>query len=78
MDFFILVFGFSAVMGLAGMFFEHKKAQLKLQDKLSDMQEGQVQQELGEIKQRLNVLERIITDKGYRLDEEISSLHRQG
>lgn len=73
MEFFMLVFGFSALMGLAGMFFAHKKAQLELA-KLSEMQEGQVQQELGEIKQRLNVLERIVTDKGYHVAEEISAL----
>ena len=74
MEFFMLVFGFSGIMGLAGMFFEHKKAQMKLQAKLSEMQEGQVQQELAEIKQRLIVLERIVTDKGYHVAEEISAL----
>jgi hypothetical protein len=74
MDFFLIIFGFAGIMGLAGMFFDHKKEQMKLQAKLSEMQEGQVQQELTAIRQRLGVLERIITDKGYHLSDEISSL----
>lgn len=76
MEFFFLIFGFSAIMGLSGMYFEHKKAQMKLQEKLSDMQEGQIQQEFAAIKQRLIVLERIVTDKGYQVADEISSLNR--
>jgi hypothetical protein len=71
-----LIFGFFAIMGLAGMYFEHKKAQMKLQEKLSDMQGGQIQQEFAAIKQRLIVLERIVTDKGYHVADEISSLNR--
>lgn len=73
MEFFYLVFGFSAVMAFAGMFYEHKQSQMKLQAQLHDMQGGQVQQELQAIRQRLAVLERIITDKGYQLSEEIAS-----
>lgn len=74
MDFFVLVFGFCGVMGLAGMYFEHKKSQMKLQAKLSDMEHGQVHKELAEIKQRLVVLERIVTDRGYSLNEEFATL----
>jgi|ADGO01.1.fsa_nt_gi hypothetical protein len=76
MEFLAMVFGFCAVMGLAGMYFEHRKAQMKLQAKLTEMQQGDVQKELAAIKQRLVVLERIITDKGYHLNEEFAALQQ--
>jgi hypothetical protein len=57
-----------------GMFADYRKQQLKMMDKMNDMEQGALQKELTAIKQRLAVLEKIITDKRYDLDEELSLL----
>jgi hypothetical protein len=50
---------------------------LKMMTKMNQMEEGAVQRELVAIKQRLAVLEKIVTDKRYDLNEEFNSLRNR-
>ncbi|HTR01041.1 MAG TPA: hypothetical protein VMH83_13665 [Candidatus Acidoferrum sp.] len=74
MSFFPLVLGFVLCISAMGMFFDYRKQQMKMMMKMNEMEQGAVQKELQDIKQRLVVLERIVTDKNYSLHEEFSSL----
>ena len=74
MAFMELVFGFTLIVSIAGMFFDYRKQQLKIMTKMNQMEEGDLQKELGAIRQRLAVLEKIVTDKNYTLQDEINGL----
>lgn len=52
--------------------------QEKLSNKVADEQNLVHAHELAELRQRIEVLETIVTDKGYQLDQELHSLRRQG
>ncbi|MES2624785.1 MAG: hypothetical protein V4628_05875 [Pseudomonadota bacterium] len=77
MNFMLMVFLFVFALSAMGMFFDYRKQQLKMMEKMNQMEEGTVQRELTAVKQRLAVLEKIITDKRYDLNEEINSLRNR-
>lgn len=70
----ISVFGFVLCIIAMGLYADHRKQQLKLMGKMDDIEKNKLQQEINDLKQRLIVLERIVTDKSYALHEEISKL----
>jgi len=74
MAFLELMFGFLLITSIAGMFFDYRKQQLKMMAKMNEMEEGQLHKEMDGIRQRLIVLERIVTDKNYNLQDEINNL----
>ena len=74
MNFFLMMFTFVFAISALGMFFDYRKQQLKMMARINEMEQGNLQNELVGIKQRLAVLEKIITDKRYDLEEELSSL----
>jgi hypothetical protein len=74
MAFLELIFGFALIISIVGMFFDYRKQQLKIMSKMNQMEEGDLQKELAAIRQRLIVLERIVTDKNYTLQDEINNL----
>lgn len=63
---------------LAIMWMNHYIKQLKRRSKLQEEQAGATAQanlrELDELRQRIEVLESIITDRGYRLDQELRTV----
>ena len=70
------VFLFIIAIVLIGNFFSYKKEMAKLGTKVDHAEENALKNELSNIKQRLIVLEKIVTDKNYDLNEEISNLNR--
>ena len=68
---------FIAIIVIAGNYFNYKTTVAKLGDRMDDMEDSNLQKELDNIKQRLAVLEKIITDKNYDLNEEFSELHKR-
>ena len=54
----------------------HKKEMAKLGTKVDHVEDNMTQKELDSIKQRLIVLERIVTDKQYDLNAQISDLEK--
>ncbi|MEX0740738.1 MAG: hypothetical protein WD071_15490 [Pseudohongiella sp.] len=68
------VFIFIVLIVLITQFFDYRKSMAKLNAKVGEVNEGQVQRELDNVKQRLAVLERIVTDKNYDLNEELGKL----
>lgn len=70
MDVFLFVIGIVLITN----YFSYKKQMAKLGAKVDHVEDSAVKNELNNIKQRLNVLERIVTDKNYDLNEEISNL----
>tara|TARA_R100001377_G_C3188719_1_gene109642 strand:- start:870 stop:1115 length:246 start_codon:yes stop_codon:yes gene_type:complete len=69
------VFLFIIAIVLIGNFFSYKKEMAKLGTKVDHAEDNAVKSELANIKQRLVVLEKIVTDKNYDLNEELSSLN---
>jgi hypothetical protein len=74
MNFFLMIFTFCFAVSALGMFFDYRKQQLKMMTRLNEIEQSTLQKELVGVKQRLAVLEKIITDKRYDLEEELSSL----
>jgi len=70
------VFLFIIAIVLIGNFFSYKKEMAKLGTKVDHAEESATKNELDNIKQRLIVLEKIVTDKNYDLNEEISNLNK--
>ncbi|MFT5236081.1 MAG: hypothetical protein ACI8SK_000767 [Shewanella sp.] len=66
-----LIFGFP---WLSYDYFKYKTKMKQLEAKLQDSEKVQVIDELNSVKHRLVVLEKIITDKGYEVNEEIRKL----
>lgn len=54
------------------------RAWLKQEKQHNDEQNIGHAHELAELRQRIEILETIVTDKGYQLDQELHSLRRQG
>lgn len=69
------VFLFIIAIVLIGNFFSYKKEMAKLGTKVDHAENNAVRNELANIKQRLVVLEKIVTDKNYDLNEELSNLN---
>lgn len=74
MDFMTNFWFYIVLMVLIGSYFDYKKSLLKIDKKMNRMEDGAVQKELENIKQRLAVLERIVTDRNYELRDELSRL----
>lgn len=68
------VFTFIVLIVLITQFFEYRKSMAKLNAKVGEVNDSQVQKELENVKQRLIVLERIVTDKNYDLNEEFGKI----
>tara|TARA_R110002072_G_scaffold170552_2_gene324151 strand:+ start:85412 stop:85645 length:234 start_codon:yes stop_codon:yes gene_type:complete len=65
---------FIVLIVLITQFFEYRKSMAKLNTKVTDISDSSVQRELDNVKQRLAVLERIVTDKSYDLNDELSKM----
>ncbi|MDN3652094.1 hypothetical protein QWY77_04845 [Thalassotalea ponticola] len=63
---FVIAYGFYE-------FFKHRRLVLKQQQSQSSSSE-EVDQELTALKKRVEVLEKIVTDKGYQVNQEIDDL----
>lgn len=70
------VFIFIIVIVLIANFFSYKKDMAKLGTKVDHVEDNAMKNELDNVKQRLIVLEKIVTDKNYDLNEELSNLTR--
>ncbi|OLQ79048.1 hypothetical protein BIT28_14520 [Photobacterium proteolyticum] len=55
-------------------YFKHRTEMKKLESEGSSSEVQQLRDELHTLQQRVGVLEKIVTDKGYQLKEEIKSL----
>ncbi|MCG7585722.1 MULTISPECIES: nitrite reductase [Photobacterium] len=55
-------------------YFKHKAEMKKLESEGSSSEVQQLRHELRTLQQRVDVLEKIVTDKGYQLKEEIKNL----
>jgi len=78
MQFWLMICTFCFAIAALGMYFDYRKHRLMMMDKINEMEDGvlqkDMQRDLDVVKQRLAVLEKIVTDKGYDLNEEIASL----
>ena len=70
------VFIFIVAIVFIANYFSYKKQMAKLGTKIDHVEDSATQKELDNIKQRLIVLERIVTDKNYELEKEISELNQ--
>lgn len=68
------VFIFIVAIVFIANYFSYKKEMAKLGNKVEHVEDSVMQKELDNIKQRLIVLERIVTDKDYELNKEFSKL----
>ena len=66
----LVVFGFL----YGGRYMRHRMRMFELNLQHERQTSGSLQQKLDKIDDRLAVLEKIVTDRGYQIDEEISSL----
>ncbi|MCB1666138.1 MAG: hypothetical protein KDI28_10175 [Pseudomonadales bacterium] len=71
------VFLFVIAIVLIANYFSYKKEAIKLANKVDHVENSVVQKELDAVKQRLAVLEKIVTDKRYDLNEELNNLKRE-
>lgn len=71
----VMVIAIVSIVGglLYAAYEQHVKLQMKKQNTKVD---GKVQQELDALKERVAVLEKIVTDEKYNLKKEIDSLDR--
>ena len=77
MDFLYLLFGFflaTTIIGVVGDYFKQKAKMNALEKKVDSSEKVQLDEEISSIKHRLVVLEKIVTNKGYQIDEEIEKL----
>lgn len=58
---------------LITQYFEYRKSMTKLNHKVGSISDNEIRKELENVRQRLAVLEGIVTDKNYDLNDE---LHR--
>ncbi|WP_065188107.1 hypothetical protein [Shewanella woodyi] len=61
-------------MTVTSDYFKYKTKMKQLEAKLQDSEKVKVIDELDSVKHRLVVLEKLITDKGYEVNEEIRKL----
>lgn len=71
---FIILFCFVLPIVFIGIWSSHKKDMAKLNMELGKSELANMQNELAAVKTRLEVLEAIVTDKKYQLDQEITRL----
>lgn len=70
----IILFAFVLPIVIYGTWSTHKKDMAKLSASLNDSEKENLKNELMAVKTRLEVLEAIVTDKKYQLNQEISEL----
>ena len=68
------VFIFIVAIVFIANYFSYKKEMAKLGTKVDHVEDNAMKNELDNVKQRLIVLERIVTDKNYDLNEKLSNL----
>lgn len=73
----IIIFAFVLPIVFIGMWTQHKKDMVKANIELGKSEKTNMQNELAAVKTRLEVLEAIVTDKKYQLDQEITSLRSE-
>jgi hypothetical protein len=70
----VILFAFVLPIVIYGTWTTHKKDMAKLNASLNDSEKENLKNELASVKTRLEVLEAIVTDKKYQLNQEISEL----
>ena len=70
----IIIFAFVMPIVVVGMWNQHKKEMHKMNAELGKSETQNLKNELAAVKSRLEVLEAIVTDKKYQLNEEIGRL----
>jgi hypothetical protein len=65
---------FIAAIVIAGGYFDHRVKMKNLEVKVDNSEKVNLEEELQSIKHRLVVLEKIVTDRRYQLEEEIDKL----
>ena len=73
----IILFLFAMPITFVAIWTSHKKEMAKLNKELGKSEQANLQNELAAVKTRLEVLEAIVTDKKYQLDQEITNLHSE-
>ncbi|MCC2617794.1 hypothetical protein LJ739_16200 [Aestuariibacter halophilus] len=71
----VILFFFVAPIVIIGMWTSHKKDMAKMKMELGKSEKQNIDNEFAALKSRLEVLEAIVTDKKYQLNEEISQLN---
>jgi Na+-transporting methylmalonyl-CoA/oxaloacetate decarboxylase gamma subunit len=70
----IILFAFVLPIVMVGTWTSHKKEMAKANANLNNSEKQNMQNELAAVKSRLEVLEAIVTDKKYQLNQELSKL----
>ncbi|GAB3033618.1 hypothetical protein [Bowmanella dokdonensis] len=70
----VIMFCFVLPIVMAGIWTDHKKKMAQLSTQLDSSEKHRLEQELVGVKKRLEVLEAIVTDKKYQLNEEFAAL----
>jgi Na+-transporting methylmalonyl-CoA/oxaloacetate decarboxylase gamma subunit len=70
----IILFAFVLPIVMVGTWSSHKKEMAKANANLNNSEKTNMQNELASVKNRLEVLEAIVTDKKYQLHQEITEL----
>lgn len=70
----IILFAFVLPIVMVGTWSSHKKEMAKASANLNNSEKTNMQNELASVKNRLEVLEAIVTDKKYQLHQEITEL----
>lgn len=70
----IILFAFVLPIIMVGTWSSHKKEMAKSNANLNHSEKENMKNQLAAIKSRLEVLEAIVTDKKYQLDQEITKL----
>lgn len=73
----IILFFFVAPIVVIGTWTSHKKEMAKLNAELNSSEKQNMENEFAAIKSRLEVLEAIVTDKKYQLNQEFSELEKR-
>jgi len=63
-----------SLLGVVGDYFKQKAKMSALEKKVDSSERVKLDEEIISIKHRLVVLEKIVTDKGYQLEDEIERL----
>ena len=70
----VILFAFVLPIVLIGTWASHKKEMAKANANLNNSEKENMKNELAAVKNRLEVLEAIVTDKKYQLAQEITEL----
>ncbi|MBT0587004.1 hypothetical protein [Alteromonas oceanisediminis] len=73
---FIILFGFVLPIVFIGVWTSHKKDMAKLNTKLGESEKHDLQNQVNAMKKRLEVLEAIVTDKKYQLNDAFADLDK--